>query len=227
MVRGPRRVFFSRMQTLMRRISGEKTRTVQAGHDKNRRLRNAFTFVEALAAITITAIAGSALLLGVTSSLQNTDQAMRATIAYGLAEQLMDEAVGCRYVALGGNPYAATIGPAPAGTRQSFTEIGNYNGYRSQPPTDPYGIPLGADNGEGSLRNAAFQCRPAFLANWRQEVDVYYVSDADLTTRLSAGLTSDYRCVEVRIIDVDPRSGTKTLATIRRVVAYVPPLQIN
>jgi type II secretory pathway pseudopilin PulG len=196
-----------------------------------RRATGGFTLVEALVAISIAAIAGSALLLGVSSSIQGADDAMRRTIAYGMAQQLMDEVVGSRYIPLGGNAYDTTIGPSAAkiaaGTRQAFDAIGDFNGYRCKPPKDPYGIALGADNGQGATRNAAFQCSGTFLQNWRQEVDVYYVSDTNLTTKLAAGQTSDYRAVEVRIVYDDSKSGPVTLAKIRRVVTYLAPLNVN
>jgi hypothetical protein len=143
----------------------------------------------------------------------------------------MDEAVGCRYMELAASPYDTTIKPtateAATGTRALFDDIGDFNGYRSQPPRDFYGVALGTDNGQGGQRNATFQCRSDFLADWRQEIDVYYVSETDLTTRLSAGQTSDYRAVEVRIVENNPKRGPSELAKIRRVVAYVAPLQVN
>ena len=74
--------------------------------------RGGFTLIEALAAIALAAIAGSALLYGTTASIQNTDDTMRRTIAYGMAQQLMDEVVGCRYMELGGSPYDTTLGPS-------------------------------------------------------------------------------------------------------------------
>jgi len=182
-----------------------------------------FTLVEATVAIALTSIAGSVLLLGTMSSLQNTDDSMRRTIAYGMAQQLMDEIMGCRYMELGGSATDATIGPGSAeraaGTRALFDDIGDYNGYRCQPPKDMYGVVLGTDNGEGGQRYANFQCSAAFLQNWRQEVDVYYVSESDLTSALSSGQTSDYRAVEVRIMYIDPQRGSTELAKIRRVVA--------
>jgi prepilin-type N-terminal cleavage/methylation domain-containing protein len=190
-----------------------------------------FTLIEALAAIAVAAIAGSALLLGVTASIQNTDDAMRRTVAYGMAQQLIDEVVGGRYADLGNGGHDATIGPsaseAATGTRQTFDDCGDFNGYRSQPPKDLYGIALGADDGQGGLRNSNFRASAAFLQNWRQEVDVYYVSETDLNTPLPSGQTSDYRLVEVRIIYNDPKSGSMQLAKIRRVVTYVAPLPIN
>jgi type II secretory pathway pseudopilin PulG len=196
-----------------------------------RRRACGFTLVEALAAITVAAIAGSALLLGISSSIQGADDAMRRTIAYGLAQQLMDEVVGNRYMPLGGDAHETTIGPSAskvaAGTRQTFDAIGDFNGYRCKPPKDLYGIALGADNGQGATRYGAFQAGSTFLQNWRQEVDVYYVSDTNLTARLSAGQTSDYRVVEVRIVYDDSKSAPITLATMRRVVTYLAPLNVN
>lgn len=190
-----------------------------------------FTLIEALAAIALTAVAGSVLLLGATTSLQSADDAVQRTIAYGMAQQLIDEVVGCRYMDLGGSPYVVTPAPsaseAAAGTRQLFDDIGDFNGYRCQPPKDLYGVALGSDNGQGGLRNPAFQCGAGYFQNWRQEVDVYYVSDTNLTARLPAGQTSDYRAVEVRIVYNDRVRGARELAKIRRVVAYVAPLQAN
>jgi type II secretory pathway pseudopilin PulG len=190
-----------------------------------------FTMIEALVSITLAAIAGSALLLGSSAAIQTTNDAMQRTIAYGLAQQLMDEVVGCRYMDLGGSPYASPPGPsaseAATGTRQLFDDIGDFNGYRCQPPKDFYGIALGTDDGQGGQRNAAFQLSNGYLQNWQQQIDVYYVSNTNLTTPLPANQTSDYRLVQVRIVYNDPKAGPTVLATIQRVVTYVAPLQAN
>ncbi len=200
-------------------------------HGSASRRKRGFTLIEALVAICLAALAGSALLLGTTSSIYSTDDALRQTIANGMAQQLMDEAVGCRYMDLGGSPYQTTLGPDAAetvgGTRKLYDDTGDFNGFRSQPPTDLYGATLGTDDGQGGQRNAAFQCRAGFFQNWQQEIDVYYVSDTDLATPLPAGQTSDYRAVEVHIIYNDPASGSRELVQLRRIVAYVAPLQVN
>ena len=75
--------------------------------------RRAFTLVEAMLALSLTAIAGAALLLAAASSLDTTSHALEQTIALGMAEQLMDEVVG-----------------AP------FAEIDEYDGFRSVPRVD-------------------------------------------------------------------------------------------
>jgi hypothetical protein len=181
--------------------------------------------------ICLAAIAGSALLLGTTSSIYGTDDAMRRTIANGMAQQLMDEVLGGRYMTLGGSPTQTPLGPegseASGGTRRLYDDIDDFNGFRSQPPTDLYGVTLGTDNGQGGQRNAAFQSRTGFFQNWRQEIDVYYVSDTNLAAALPAGQTSDYRAVEVRILYNDPARGKIELAKLRRIVAYVAPLSVN
>ena len=67
----------------------------------------------------------------------------------------------------------------------------------------------------------------SFLANWRHEVDVYYVSATNFTTKLSAGQNSDFRCVEVRIYVNDSNGARRNLATLKRVVAYVPSCEME
>jgi len=166
------------------------------------RLPPAFTLVEALVAISITAIAASVLLLGIHSSLQTTDEALEQTIAVGMAQQVLDQVVG-----------SAT-----------FDEIDSYENVVNQPPVDRWGIPLGDDDGEGGRRHPHFRAPAGFFDRWRQEIEVHPLSESDLTTPLPDGAASDYRAVEVRIVYDDPNRGPRELAKLRRVVAYVEPL---
>jgi type II secretory pathway pseudopilin PulG len=193
------------------------------------RRSKAFTLIEAVVAISLVALAGSTLLMGTVASLETTDYAQQQAVALGVAQQLLDEVLGNRYVDDAGNAYAVPIKPAAGEvsgvSRKLFDDIGDFNGYRCMPPTDPSGIALGTDNGAGGQRNPSFQAPIGAMTSWRQEVDVYYVSETNLMTALSGAQTSDYRAVEVRIMYVDPASGqTKQLAKLRQVVAYVPPL---
>src|SRR3989304_2493187 len=118
----------------------------------------AFTVLEALLTITIASLAASVLLLGLTTSLHNTNENMYATIAEGMAQQLMDEIVGFRYCEPGVDPYQYPLGPGPGeSSRLTFDDIDDYNGLRIQPPKDFYGVALGTDNGTGGQRNPLFQ----------------------------------------------------------------------
>ena len=197
---------------------------------RHRRVRPpaAFTLVEALVAIGITAVAGSVLLMGVTSSLQTTTEALDQTIAAGMAEQLMDEVLGARYHAAGAGGYQVNLGASlwelSGSGRERYDDVDDYNGLRNLPPEGFWGIELGADDGEGDLRHPDFQAPDGFFDDWRQKIDVYYVDESDLTTRLPYGQVSDYRAVEVTIESVDPERGTRELANLRRIIAYVPPL---
>ena len=187
--------------------------------------RNGFTIVEACVAVAFAALAGSTLMMATFAALQTTHFAQDQTMALGMAQQLMDEVLGNRYLPDSGNPYATPIGPDSSETgtsRKLFDNIGDYNGYRCQPPKDFWGVALGTDNGQGGQRDPNFQAPTSPFASWQQQVDVYYVAETNLTTPLSGSKTSDYQAVEVRIIYIDPNTGnTNQLASLRRVVAYV------
>jgi hypothetical protein len=196
---------------------------------KNRSRASAFTILEAVFALAIAALAGSVLLLGTTTSLETTKNDLYGAVALGMAQQLMDEISGCIYFESGGNPYSTVLGPdsgeTTSGTRLSYDDSDDFNGLRCKPPKDYNGIVLGKDDGAGGQRNSLFQAPSGMMNNWQQEVDVYYVSGTDLSTRLGMGQTSDYRVVEVRITYADPALGTRPLATLKRVLSYAPPMQ--
>jgi len=187
-----------------------------------------FTLVEALAAITVTAIAGSVLLLGFSSAANATQDAVQETIAQGIADQLADEVVGGRYMAVGTTPYQVSLGPSAwersAGTRERFDDVDDFHGITAQPPEDPWGVALGIDDQSGGERHPAFRIAEGYLDRWREEIRVYYVDPTDLTTPLRPGLVSDYRAVEVAVFRDRPDGGSRELARVRRVVAYVPSL---
>jgi prepilin-type N-terminal cleavage/methylation domain-containing protein len=190
--------------------------------------RRGFTLAEAMVALTITAVAGSALLLSVDSSMRLTRDSFEQTLAAGMAEQLMDEVVGARYMAVGVSPHQTDFTPSAwemqTGTRERFDDIDDFDGWVSRPAEDRFGVVLGDDDGQGGQRHANFRAPAGFLDHWQQEVYVSYVRASDLSQSLPAGQTSDYRAVEVRIVYDDPQRGPREVARLRRVVAYVPPL---
>jgi type II secretory pathway pseudopilin PulG len=187
--------------------------------------RLGFTMVEATVAIALTAIAGAAVLVGVTSSIDATSDVVHQTLADGMAQQLVDEIVGSLYAAPGSGAYQTDLGPTNWETsgpgRSRFNDIDDFRGEISQPPTDPNGVVLGNDDGLGGTRHANF-CAPSdFFNHWRERVDVYYVSSSDFSQRLSGSSTSDYRCVEVKIDYQDPLRGWLTVAQVKRIVTYL------
>lgn len=174
--------------------------------------RAGFTLVEAMISISLAALAGGVLLVGINSSIQVTDDAMHETIALGMAQQLMDEVVG--------NLWG---GSTTSGVRSDFNEIGDFNGYASQPPVDAWGIALGKDDGLGAQRHANLQANSVLLDRFKQYVRVYYVNPASPSIALTSG-TSECVAVEVRILYAQTGTATKELVRLRRVISHVASL---
>jgi prepilin-type N-terminal cleavage/methylation domain-containing protein len=189
-------------------------------------LRRAFTLVEVMTAMTIMAIAGTTLLVSLSSSAASTTDGLDRMVASGLAQQLLDEICGMRYMESGGGAYdAPPLGPgAPevaAGARRQFDDIDDYNGVQTTPPTDRWGITLGNDDGRGGTRPTAFQLPAGTFTGWKQLVSVQYVAESNLSAPLTSG-TSSFRLITVRITNDLPTGGTVELAKATRVVSYVP-----
>jgi type II secretory pathway pseudopilin PulG len=200
-----------------------------AATTKSRAVRRfAFTLVEAMVSLAILSIAGSAILLTTTSSLQTTTEAVHRTMAIGLARQLMDEIAGCRYAdpLNPAEPYPLLLGPGAweqlGKGRERYNDIGDYNQYSARPPQDPRGIPLGLDDGQGGQRHSSVCITASRLSRWEQSVQVYYVDDNDPSVRLPLGQTSNHRAVEVAIYFHDSQRGRLEMSRMRRVFAYVP-----
>jgi type II secretory pathway pseudopilin PulG len=188
--------------------------------------RRAFTLIEAVVALTILALAGSVLLLAAQSSLQTTDEAVRRTIAEGLADQLLDEIVTKRYMEPGDSPTDAVLGTESYETsagRSQFDDSDDYHQFVSLPAKDAYGQELGTGDDAGGLRHPNFRVPDGFFDNFRQRVQVYYVDPADPSQPLADGQTSYYRAVEVAVDYVAPDGSERELAVRRRAYAYIPP----
>jgi len=193
--------------------------------------REGFSLVEAVVALTITAVAGAALLVGISSNVQLTQRAEDRIVAQGMARQLMDEVLGGRYMALNTTPYQTNFGPSAwesqLPTRQRYDDVDDYHNWSTRPPVDEYGVPLGKDDGKGGQRHPAFCAPSGRFDDWQQEVTVSYVRPTNLDQPLSGTETSDYRAVCVRIVRHDPERGQVELANLRRIVSYVPSLEIE
>ena len=188
--------------------------------------RGGFSLVEALVAISIMAIAGSALLWGVAGAMQTTDDSLQEMLAIGMAQQLMDEILGARYHAVGGDGYDHVMGASwweqNGQGRERYNDIDDYNGLRFSPPVEMYGTAVGTGDDTGDLRHPNFRVGQDYFRNWRQEIDIFYVDPDDFSWNLPSGSVSDYRAVEVRIVREEPDSDPRVLAKLRQVVSYFP-----
>ena len=189
------------------------------------RRRRGFSLVEALVALSITALAGSVLLLSVDSSLATTIEALQRTIADGMAQSVLDEMLTKRYEDIGGDPLAGILSATPwellGNGTERFNDVDDYAGYLAQPAEGVWGEPLGTGDDQGNLRLENFRLRGDFFQNWRQRVVVSYVTANDHTVQ-SASPTA-YRAIEVIIEYVGTNGAVRPLATRKRVIAYVPP----
>jgi len=179
-------------------------------------------------AMSIVAIAGSAILIGLANSLDTTHDSLERTVASGIARQLMDEICGKRYAGAGIGPYQAvnTFGPnswenSGAG-RSRYDDVDDYHNYSSKPPKDPWGIALGQDDRDGSQRHPNFHISSLQLANWREQVHVWYVNESDFAVKLPSYQTSNFRAVEVRVFIDEADGSTREVAFLRKVIGYVP-----
>jgi type II secretory pathway pseudopilin PulG len=194
------------------------------------RRRAAFSLVEALIALAIMALAGSVLLLSVESSLDSSTDAVDRTIADGIAQQVLDQALTKRFTESisGGATLAEILGPIGAAAdellgvgSQQFDDVDDYSGYTMQPPKDEYGQPLGAGNDAGGLRAASFRAPTGFFQQWRVRVQVYYVDPTD--HQVQSATATAYRAIEVTVEKIGANSRVVPLANRKRVITYIPP----
>jgi len=201
-----------------------------------RRIRRGFSLVEALVALSITALAGVVLLLSVESSLQTTNDAVERTIADGAAQRLLDEILTRRFYELnesGGGalptgPLGGLVPTLGATTSELlgngfelFDDVDDFAGHEAQPLQGNYGEVLGTGDDAGNQRLTNFRLRGSFFDRWRQRVDVYYVDANNHTIRSTA--VTPYRAVEVFVERVETDGTIYPLAQRKRIVAFIPP----
>ena len=188
-----------------------------------------FTLVEAMVAITLIALAGSALLLATQTAMDSSDYAFEQNLARPIANQIIDEVLGRRYGAAGASPYQY---PLQAGghelsspqQRILFDDTDDFNNYSSRPLRDPWGFELGQGDGAGGSRHPNFQLRDNYFDDWAVAVQVVYANPNDLSKNLSGSNTSGYRALEVTVGKYDDDGSLRQLAFVRRVYGYVPPI---
>ena len=182
-------------------------------------LRRGFSLVESLTAISITTIAGTALLTAATSAVQSTTESLRVVMAQGLASQLLDEASAVRF------PAETSTRPNAGTARAAYDELDDFTGYSAKPPVDRNGQQIGCEartsSGQTTTRSAVLQGNPTVLARYTQEVQVEKVApnaSADWTVSTSE---TGYRRVTVRMKYTDSKNTTKTVVTATRIFSAV------
>jgi hypothetical protein len=189
-------------------------------------LRSAFSLVEAIVALSITAMAGAVLLLGVESTLDTNTDSVHRTIADGMAQQLLDEICTKRFVAAGSDPLSTAFGPSgteTAGTgRERYDDTDDFDGFIALPAEDRHGRPLGTGDDAGGLRHPNLRMPDGFFDRWRQRVEVYFVDSSDHRVAITSG-SSYFRAIEVFIERVEADGTVIPLASRKRVIAYVQP----
>lgn len=203
--------------------------------------RHGITMVESLTAVTITTIAGAALLTSIGSAVHSSTEMSHSAVAGGLAEQLMAEVEGSRVPARDEAVSAlAPFAPEPivtvdyghsayylerSGTRESFRTIDDFHGWSSTPPVDRAGRLIGTegyDYGNWDI-SRLYWMRPdsGFLHRCTREVEIERVLDDGTSWKAVTYPTNARRCT-VRVKYTDARSNTKTLAELTRIFTYVP-----
>lgn len=182
--------------------------------------RRGISMVESLTSVTITAIAGAALLTSIGGAVRSSTDTAHAAVARGLAAQLMTEIASVRF------PTEANTSSL-GNTRDSFDDIDDYDDWTSSPPVDRQGRPLGTEGavvfGQANLPRL-HQMRPSrgFLEHFARSVQVErVVPDADSGWNVVSRPT-DFRRVTVRVTYTDDRTPTRTLAEMTRIFSHVP-----
>lgn len=197
--------------------------------------------MESLVAVSITAVAGAALLTSLGAAVQSGSESVQLAVARGLGEQLMDEIAATRLPPRN-SPVPAPVMPERprvvynvnlVGTpRTDFDVIDDYDGWVSDNelgPTDRDGNPIGK---EGHVFQSGSQTytliRILFIPDWdfvrsfRREVHVAHIEpDGDVGWR-DVTADSDFRRVTVRVNYIDGGGNQRTLVENSRVFGYVP-----
>ncbi len=185
----------------------------------NNPTRNGFSMVEAVIAVSITTLAGGALLASLGGAVHSSTDAMQASVARGLAEQLIDEIASTRF------PPETNSTPSGAG-RSGFDDIDDFASWSSSPPVDRQGTSLGADglddSGLPAARPTGLQPDLSFMARFTRAVVVERVDPDTGSGWNVVSQHTNFRRVTVSVTYTDAQSHTKTLAELTRIFSYVP-----
>ena len=179
--------------------------------------RSGFTLVEALLAVTVTTVAGAALLTSVGAAVMSSTDAAHSAVGYGMAEAMLEEIAAVRFPTSESRPLNRL-------TRIDFDDIDDYAGWASKPPTNRTGTTLGteANTYDGAnARLSTMQSDSGFLASFTREVKVERLLPDAGNGWTVVSHSTNYRRVTVMIDYTDARSNTKMIAKVSRIFSYV------
>ena len=182
--------------------------------------RRGFTLVESLIAVSLTTLAGGALLSTIGSTVQISTDSTYTVIAQGLADQLMDEVASVKFPrTTGAITMVSGVG------RAAFGNLDDYNGWNASPPQTRDGMTLGTERMTvGSLSTARptnFQADPRFVGRFRQQVSVEKIAADTGGAWVVVTSVTSLRRVTVTISYTDAQNQTKVLAVQTRVFSDV------
>lgn len=182
--------------------------------------------VESLLAISITTIAGAALLTSIGAAVHASSNATDQMVARGLAAQLMDEIAAARFPAMTTTQTVGSVLPIGQTTRDQFTDIDDYDGWSASPPVDRSGRPLGyeatAIDGTQISRPAAMRPDERFLKQFTREVVVERVMADSVSGWQVTTTETGYRRVTVRVVFSNGSASPAVLSKMIRIFSYVP-----
>ena len=188
----------------------------------SQRKPSGFTLVEALVAVSITAIAGTALLTSIGSTVSAGHETMLQSIAAGLAEQMLDEINSVRF------PDGNLTLFLPS-TRETYDDIDDYRHWSSQPPRHRNGEIIGQEtrlvyNRYKVSRVYPMRPNPEFLNNFSRSVEVQRVEPDGSNGWNVVYDHTHHRRVIVTVCYTDAKGQTRTLAEVSRIFSAIPPL---
>lgn len=184
-----------------------------------RAARPGFSLAEAMVAVSVATVAGSALLTAVGTTVRTSTDVARRTMAQGLAEQLADEVSAA--------PFPGASNPAPSGPgRSGFDDIDDYGGWSEGPPQARDGSLLGSTcmspGGSTPMRPPVLQPSSGHLDRSTRSVVVERIEPSGTSDWVVTTQDSPYRRVTVRVTMLDEFDRPEVLAEIVRIHSHVP-----
>ena len=196
-----------------------RTRVSNSAHRlPHQRDHRGVTLIETIIAVSLMTFAAAALLTSLSSSVLVSTDSLRAAIATGLADQLIDEIASVRFPSVSGSGSTSGMG------RTGFDDLDDYHGYNMSPPQARNGMAIGTEganaSGSSMYRPQQFQPNPRSLSGYRQQVAVEKIADSGTSWSVVSQSTT-LRRVTVTISHTDGLGKTTPVAVQVRVFSNV------